>query len=101
MNLFGLFGNNGVKKGTPKGFLVLTAIHNISGEIIYFNLDLDEFDTTLEEERQNLDELLSGARNLIQDANISDRDLLGDFGHNRIRLMDFSSFSIVHNQTSC
>lgn len=87
------WGNLIGKKDISSNELVLTAVHT-SGTVHSYYLDLSEFETTLETERQNLDEVVAGFRTIIEEAKIADRDFFVEFGHARIRMNDYSAFSI-------
>jgi hypothetical protein len=77
-----------------KQMLVLTAVH-ISGTVVRFRLDKEEFNTTLEIERKNLDEFIKASREFLTlNQHFEERDLIAEFGHARIRYNDFSSYSI-------
>lgn len=79
-------------KKEPKK-IVLKAVH-ISGVLIEFDLELDEFSTTLKEQREELDSFLKSIGDLLATTQIGEREIFAEFGNHKIRVNDFSSFSI-------
>lgn len=72
----------------------LRALH-ISGTMAVFELDLDEFKTDITTQREELDSFLKNVSDLLATTDIGEREIFAEFGHHKIRVNDFSTFSLI------